>query len=223
MKKAFTLLELVFVIVIIGILAAVIIPRSSSNKLQEAAIQLTSHIRYTQHLAMISDKFDSANSSWYKERWQLIFQMSNPHTEGEYAYTIFSDKVSTTGTPHNSVPNTTNLELAMDPSNSSKYLSGGTQSLYTSDDKANKKMNLGLSYGISSYTLTGGCESVRLAFDNLGRPITNTVDNYTSSYMIGSVATPRLMNATCVITLNSTSEGSIEIHIEPETGYTHII
>ncbi|MGD9717776.1 MAG: type II secretion system protein, partial [Sulfurimonadaceae bacterium] len=51
MKKAFTMLELVFVIVVIGILAAVIIPRMDRDNASEAAIELQSQIRYAQHLA----------------------------------------------------------------------------------------------------------------------------------------------------------------------------
>lgn len=218
MKKAFTMLELVFVLVVVGILAAVIIPNTKTNPLQEAAIQLVSHIRYTQHLAMVDDKFDSNNTNWYKERWQLIFQMSTTHTEGKYTYTIFSDKVSNTGTPHDGLPNLTNNEIAMDPSASGKYLSGGTPSLYTSDIRANKKMNLGLSYGIDSYTLTGGCAGVQVSFDHLGRPLYNRLNDYISSYKTG-----RLVTSTCVITLSSASDGNVTIAIEPETGYAHIL
>ena len=73
MRKAFTLLELVFVIVVIGILAAMIIPSTRTNPVAEAAIQLQSHIRYAQHLAMVDDKFDTANSNWYKNLWQIAF------------------------------------------------------------------------------------------------------------------------------------------------------
>ena len=72
MKKAFTLLELVFVIVLIGILAATIIPNTKTNPAAEAAIQLQSHIRYAQHLAMMDDKFGSS-TSWYKNLWQIAF------------------------------------------------------------------------------------------------------------------------------------------------------
>ena len=73
MRKAFTLLELVFVLVVIGILAAVIIPKTRTNPVREAAIQLVSHIRYAQHLAMVDDKFDSNATDWYKNRWQMSF------------------------------------------------------------------------------------------------------------------------------------------------------
>jgi len=75
MKKAFTLLEFVFVIVIIGILAAAIIPNIKTNPVQEAKIQLVSHIRYAQHLGMMDDKFDASTSgaTWYKNLWQIAF------------------------------------------------------------------------------------------------------------------------------------------------------
>ena len=58
MKKAFTMLELVFVIVIVGILSYFVSSSFQRNPLREAADQVVSHIRYTQHLAMIDDKFD---------------------------------------------------------------------------------------------------------------------------------------------------------------------
>ena len=80
MKKAFTLIEIVFVIVIIGILAVVIIPRTERDPLREAAIQIVSDIRYTQHLAMIDDKYDSTDSNWYRNRWQLLFGKSSTGT-----------------------------------------------------------------------------------------------------------------------------------------------
>jgi len=82
MKKAFTMLELIMVIVIIGILAAVIIPRTGSNKTAEAAVKLISDIRYTQHLAMIDDKYGQ-NNNWYRDLWQIRFNGNS--------YSIISD------------------------------------------------------------------------------------------------------------------------------------
>ena len=89
--NSFTLIELVFVIVVIGILAAVIVPRIHSNKLQEAANQLVSHIRYTQHLAMIDDRFDSSDPTWYKTLWQVRFTPGISPLTGKVAYAVFSD------------------------------------------------------------------------------------------------------------------------------------
>jgi len=83
MKKAFTMIELVFVIVVIGILAAVIIPRIKTNQTLEAAIKLLSDIRYTQHLSMINDKFDTSNTNWFKNRWKIVINNNK--------YSIMSD------------------------------------------------------------------------------------------------------------------------------------
>lgn len=73
MKRAFTLLELVFVIVIAGILAFVLIPKSSDTKLLESANQLISHIRYAQQLALNNDQFDPNDENWYKKMWRIEF------------------------------------------------------------------------------------------------------------------------------------------------------
>jgi prepilin-type N-terminal cleavage/methylation domain-containing protein len=57
MKRfAFTMLELIFVIIVIGILAVLAMPSFNKNSLAEAAEQVAGHIRYTQHLAMVDDK-----------------------------------------------------------------------------------------------------------------------------------------------------------------------
>ena len=222
MKKAFTLLEIVFVFIIVGILSVALYPKNNSNSLQKAAIQLLSHIKYTQHLAMTNDNFNALDSSWYRQKWQLIFITSASRTEGKIAYTIYKDNGKYQSSASNVKAN--NGELALDPLNNAKYLSGGTQSLYTSDKRANKKMNLGLYYGINSYTLSEGCRSTRISFDSFGRPFSGSFGNYSTSYKITSTtASPKLINKVCIITLSKEDEGSIAIHIDPETGYAKII
>lgn len=79
MKKAFTLLELVFVIVIAGILAFVLIPKSSDTKLLESANQLISHIRYAQQLALNNDQFDPNDKDWYKKMWRIEFESNGTY------------------------------------------------------------------------------------------------------------------------------------------------
>ncbi len=76
MKKAFTMLELVFVIVIVGILSFIAASSFQRNTLREAADQVVSHIRYTQHLAMTDDKFDPNEAQWFMRRWTLRFQQN---------------------------------------------------------------------------------------------------------------------------------------------------
>lgn len=214
MKKAFTLLELVFVIVVIGILAAVIIPDTRSNRAQDAAFQLVSHIRYTQHLAMIDDKFDKSDTAWYKKRWQIIFNKSEDSNQ-KWSYTIFSDAAGgSSGNPDSS-------EIAINPLDPSKKLTGGANGISTNDPDATSDMNLGEAYGVDTVSFSSACQysgSQRIAFDNLGRPLIGAFQNYTSAYP----ASNRLIQNKCVITL-ITSESNASIAIEPETGYAHIL
>ncbi|WP_419249844.1 prepilin-type N-terminal cleavage/methylation domain-containing protein [Campylobacter fetus] len=72
MKKVFTLIEIIIVLVIVGIMASFTIPKLNRNDLRLAADQIVSHIRYTQHLAIIDDKFDTKDTNWYKGRWQIF-------------------------------------------------------------------------------------------------------------------------------------------------------
>ena len=74
------MLELVFVIVVIGILAAAIIPRMDKDTLYEATEQVMGHIKYTQHLAMTDNVYDDDNQYWYNERWKIDFRTPNIYT-----------------------------------------------------------------------------------------------------------------------------------------------
>lgn len=85
MKRfAFTLLELVFVLIVIGILAVLAMPNFRGHPLQDAAEQVASHLRYTQHLAMIDDKYDPSDPTWWQTRWQL--------TIAGTSYDLYSDR-----------------------------------------------------------------------------------------------------------------------------------
>ena len=104
MKRfAFTMLELVFVILVIGILAGLAMPNLSTSPLQQAAEQIAGHIRYTQHLAMMEDKYNDQNETWYASNWQIWFRIFN----NKYYYEVFSDKDQETNSDAN--------EEAIDP------------------------------------------------------------------------------------------------------------
>jgi len=212
MKKAFTLLELVFVVVVVGILAAVIIPRTKTNPLQEAALQVQSHIRYAQHLAIMDDKFDPNDKSWFKKRWQIIFAKQK-NTDEKWAYTIFADIAGKdSGKPNKD-------EIAVNPMNHTERMTGG----YNSAQELNvsspnfvgmKSMNLGESYGIKDITFT--CNQ-RIAFDYLGRPIKSDLSKNNKAYDSNDLITSR-----CEITLKDADE-NITIAINKATGYTCIL
>lgn len=65
------MIELIIVIVVAGILAAVMIPRLERDNLREAANQVVRHIQYAQHLAMMNDVYDDGNNNWYQNRWTI--------------------------------------------------------------------------------------------------------------------------------------------------------
>ena len=217
MKKSFTLIELVFVVVVIGILSAIILPSTRSDNLREAAIQLVSHIRYTQHLAMIDDKFSVTDNEWYKKRWQIAFHRGI-NTNNKWSYSIFSDSSgSSTGSPDP-------VEVAINPLNHSKKLTGGangTGLIHTGDASATSEMNLGEKYGVTGVVLSSNCKfsgSQKIAFDNLGRPLKGAFENYSSAYPTSS----RIVQNICTITISDGINRDVNLTIAPETGYTCI-
>lgn len=72
-KPAFTMLELVLVIVVLGILAALAMPRLDRDLRQEAKDNILSAIQYTQHLALIDDK-TVPGTNWQANLWKIVFQ-----------------------------------------------------------------------------------------------------------------------------------------------------
>jgi prepilin-type N-terminal cleavage/methylation domain-containing protein len=216
MKHAFTMLELVFVIVLIGIISVLAIPRFDDNNLRQAADQLVGHIRYTQHLAMMDDKFrESDDATWYRKRWQVVFNSDN-NTNNQWAYTIFSDG------NENANPNLTLDEVALNPSDPNKFLTGGYTGIIASDGVgATQEMNLGMTYGVQNIGFAAACQfagSQRISFDYLGRPLRGVPSGFGAIYQAN-----RLITNQCVITLTDAIGTNVQIAIEPETGYTHIL
>ena len=214
MKKAFTMLELIFVIVIVGILSFIAASSFQRDTLREAADQVVSHIRYTQHLAMMDDKFDPNDSTWYRKRWQMVFN-SDANTYNKWAYTIFSDGNK------NANPNLTLDEVAINPLDPTKFLTGGYTGIILSDGiGATQEMNLGRKYTVTNITLSASCQfagSQRISFDYLGRPLKGGPSGFTALYQSN-----RLISQQCQITLTD-GINNVVIAIEPETGYTHIL
>jgi prepilin-type N-terminal cleavage/methylation domain-containing protein len=219
-KYAFTLLELIIVIVVIGILATAILSRRKDNSLQEAALQLISDIRYTQHLALTDDKYDPRDSEYHKGRWQIVFSNSR-FSDNQPAYTIFSDK----DFGHGYSGDPTKTEIAKNIMNHDRLMTGGygtsALDIKSNSFKGNKKLNLGKTYGITNVSLSNGCHYARLSFDHMGRPMTGDQSTMYAPYKAGSKRL--LVKKRCEITLTSYTSETLKIAVEPETGYAHII
>lgn len=196
LRSAFTMIELVFVIVVVGILSYMVASSFTRNPVVEAADQIVSHIRYTQHLAMMNDKFDPNDATYYRERWQIRFNTDSSGS-GHEVYWIMSDR------DHNGLL-TDLADYAKDPLDGNKYLSGDT----TLGNNRSQALDLTAKYGING--IIYGC-SQRIFFDYLGRPYNDTIYPATAPNQ-------NLITAPCTIVItNGTQTRTIEI--SPETGY----
>jgi len=200
--KAFTMVELVFVIVVLGILAALALPRMERDLRQEAADNILSSIRYTQHLALNDDKTDPFNPNWQQELWAIRFQ-----TDGSF-YTVSSN------TNHGS--NVNPDETAIDPINGKFMYSSDS----TIDADESPNIFLAKKYGVKNVAFTvGGVDDTKhIAFDNLGRPFKSGIYSLVSPYA-------GYMTADCHITIQFEDDdiNDLIITIKKETGYAYII
>jgi prepilin-type N-terminal cleavage/methylation domain-containing protein len=203
MRYAFTMLELIIVIVVIGILAATVGPTFQRDANAEAAQQFVSHVRYTQHLAMMEDKFNPdpvLGTQWFRNRWRIIVRSG--------VYSIFNDA------DDNGLPDEN--EVAIDPLDSSKRLDGG---FITNADAVTPSLNLVTEYGVA-LAFSGGCNGANpliISFDHLGRPLLGDVKADVVAYPAG-----RLLSAACVVTFSGGSEADVNVTITPETGYVRM-
>lgn len=201
--KAFTMIELVFVIVVLGILASLALPRLDRDLRQEAKDNLLSAIRYTQHLALMDNKTNPTDTNWQKKLWQIRFSTSTDNLEN--FFTVFSDL--------NDNDDVTNNEAAVDPING-KYMFTDDSTI---DADESPNIFIGKKYGINSMNFTGGCSGAQhIGFDNLGRPhndLGSATNNY-SQYMAS--------DCTIIMGFADTSLTDLNITIATETGYVSI-
>jgi len=169
MKKSFSLIELIIVIVIVAILYSSINFTLSNTSLNQAADKLINHINYTRHLAIKDNKMQyypingsiiemNRSKYWFKQWWQLrISKTSN----GDYFYEIFSDSpTNSDSTNFNKIGSHIN-EFAIDPYNN-LYMDGNY-------NNPNKKLNLSY-YNIKKILYNGNIfsSSIRIIFDGYG-------------------------------------------------------
>jgi type II secretory pathway pseudopilin PulG len=197
------MIELIFVIIVIGILTSLALPRLDRDTRQEAADNILSAIRYTQQLALIDNKV-STNSTWQKTLWAIRF------TGGSDAY-------YTVATDDNNNSAISKEESAVDPANG-KYLynTSGIFANIAADESPN--IFLGYKYGINNITFTGGCNNAQhIAFDHLGRPF-NNIGTATWDYAT-------IMPSDCTITFKFSDNAinNLQIIIEKQTGYAYIV
>ena len=205
-KKAFTMLELVMVIVVVGILAALALPRLDRDLKQEAADNILSAIRYTQHLALADDRHKFDNPKWHRRFWKIMFaQCSN----NKYFYRIGNDADMDSTTTFEE------KEAALDPANGKlMYVANNGD---CSANNVSQNILIGKKYGVTVNKGTGGCQGLKhIGFDHLGRPHVSFSASDIPDYST-------YMSTTCTLNFSLENGETFQITIQPETGYAQIV
>ncbi|RDU65160.1 Tfp pilus assembly protein FimT/FimU [Helicobacter sp. MIT 14-3879] len=133
MRKAFSMIELIFVMVIISIMAVTAIWYLPRTELKQATEYLINNLKYTKTLAQLDDRYytmsdnipdkkDQAKISsqiqnWKSGLWQLQFHRGNGNTSASNSYTIYADQAKNGNTnDFDGIPNSGDL-IARDPIN----------------------------------------------------------------------------------------------------------
>lgn len=220
MKSAFTMLELVVVIVVLGILASLAMPRMERDVRQDAADNVLSAIRYTQHMALNDNVINPSNANWQQAYWRFGFQGCS---DNGIFYYVGSDK--------DLEGNIDAGEEAIDPSNGLRMNGLNTSPCESDLDNqatASPQIFLTKQYGIRdggvTFTNCGNGNGQYIGFDHLGRPHRGFVPTPSG----GGSTTPdysSIISTDCTITLDfdDGSLADIQIIIEKETGYAYIV
>ena len=220
-KRAFTLIELIVVVVVLGILATYTTQMLQRDRRSEAMNHLLSMIRYTQNLALHDSKHDRSNTNWQRSFWR--FEIWSCAGRTGLFYRIGTDRTYSTALKR--------AETAIDPSNG-KFTFWDTRHTCPRNStdalSAQVSPNIFLTqrYGIDrvdfsacpiqtdSRTLN---DSKHIGFDNFGRPIKGYTTTDLPNYY-GHVVDD------CTITFNF-QDNSLEpftIVVKAESGYAYI-
>jgi prepilin-type N-terminal cleavage/methylation domain-containing protein len=205
-RRAFSMLELVFVIVVLGILASMAMSRLDRDLKQEAADTILSNIRYTQHLALMDNKHTFNDPKWQQRFWKIMFSTCS---NGDHFYRIGSDDDMNSGGTF------TKSEAATDPLNGKAiYLADNGN---CSDATVSNEIFIGKRFGVTVGDGTGGCNGIKhIGFDHLGRPHVSFGDSSTPDYS-------SYMSQDCIFTFTMSDGDTFDISIAKETGYAYIV
>lgn len=210
-RDAFTMIELVMAIVVLGILAAMAIPRMDRDMQQEAADHILSQIRYTQHLALNDYKQKFDDHRWQSRFWHITFGSCSGNTVKFYK--IGSDN-DMTGSTNASFAKT---EAAIDPVTGKPiFWQNGTICPEGGDGTVSEDIFLTHKFGITN--VTNSCGAAHIAFDHLGRPYHGSSFSNADAVDYEGYADHR-----CTFTFTLSDGESFQINIEPETGYAYIV
>ena len=212
------MIELIFVIIVIGILTSLALPRLNRDGRQEAADNILSAIRYAQHMALTDDVTDPKSPLWQRRFWRFGVRTCLA-ADGDVFYYVGADK--------NDGGNINNVEAAIDAASGKRMLGlAGTSCADGVNNDAAPDIFLSHKYGIKDTNMFATCgaadaDAARyIGFDHLGRPHTGFSGSLTPDYNT-------LMSADCNLTFRSKPDDAtiapLIITIQSETGYAFIV
>lgn len=223
LNKAFTLLELVLVIFILGIIISIAKINIKQDRLILGAKQILNDINYLRNLAMMQESFRNsdlavAKREWYKSRWQLYF-IKSAATDYEQTYTIFLDKNGDGNANLGKTDINIDREIAIDILNPKKLMNSGQSGVIDkNDEKVTKRFNIFKTFDIEKVEFKGSCSgSTRIVFDEMGRlysPLKNSKSPYDKNLAKSG--------KNYIIRLTSKYKRQICIVIDSLSGYTYI-
>lgn len=219
-RNAFTSLELVMAIVVLGIVAALAMPRLERDTRQEASDAIVSAIRYTQHLALSDDVTDPNNPMWQRKFWR--FGKQGCSDNGIFFY-IASDKDAVGGISELEAAQNVKDGDWLNGVNTAPCESDLSAQTFADGTRASKSIFLTKRFGIKEddNAMFAGCGGVAtgryIGFDYLGRPHKGFAGSTTADYS-------SILRTDCnlVFTFTDTSIPDLNITIEKETGFISV-
>ena len=214
-KSAFTLIEVVFVIIVLAILASVAMDSTTRDLKQEASETILSHIRLAQQLALNDNKHRSDNNPmWQRAYWQFAIRKCSDNI----AYRVGSD-ISLEG----GINGISKEEAAINPIDG-KYIFSNDCLNLANDETPSVLLTKRFGIKDSGVIVSGGCDRREILFDYLGRPHYRNTTYNTPDFS-------NIMKQDCNMTFildkidqdNNGVDDNFTITIEAETGHAFIV
>ena len=208
------MIELTMVIVVLGILAALALPRMERDIRQEAGDNILSAIRYTQHMALMDNVTDPRYNDWQRAFWTFGFEGCSD--DGIFYY-IASDEDREGDFDAG--------EEAVDPINGLSFMGDNgkpCESDLSGHTNVSPNIFITKKFGISegNYAWSGGCSGTAkyIGFDYLGRPHRGYATSSSPDY--SSILTD---DCTLTLTFDASGIDPLVITIEKQTGHAFIV
>lgn len=204
-KKAFSLLELIFIIFILILVGSFFTYKITDNSLDNATTRLLLYLKQTRYQSLVDDKYENKSSLWHKKRWTLKFFRCDKNVGGIY-YSIYSD---TNQKGH------VNLNEALIDPLTNKRIHSNNKCNYSNN--TSKYVLLTKEFNIKKVFVS--CNSTnslgQISFANDGKVYTK-LSSYDGEFYEYELLKP------CILRLYNTNNKYKEIIVEPKTGYSYI-